>query len=89
MVNYRQDTIFMVSYTPVEYGKVKVGRLIIQTKEYYWNFMIKGTFPKYNPPEFKTSRIDNKLNPNLQKKLQHSRRTGSKNYVTENISKYH
>lgn len=51
----------MVSYTPVEYGKVKIGKLIIQTKEYYWNFMIKGTFPKYKPPAFKKSRIDNKL----------------------------
>ena len=49
----------MVSYTPVEYGKVKEAKLEIQTKEFFWNFLIKGTFPEVHLREQKSS-IDNK-----------------------------
>ena len=58
---------FTVGYTPVEYGKVKTGKLIIQTAEYYWNFAVKGTFPKYIPPKPDHSSLDNRLDN--QKKL--------------------
>jgi hypothetical protein len=52
---------FTIGYTPVEYGKVKTGKLIIQTAEYYWNFVVKGTFPKYVPPKPDHSKVDNRL----------------------------
>ena len=32
----REGTQFIVSFTPVEYGKMKTGKLIIQTDEMYW-----------------------------------------------------
>ena len=51
--------MFNISFTPVEYGKVKIGKLTIQTNEMYWSFRIKGTFPKYIPPNNVDSRIDN------------------------------
>lgn len=55
----RDGTLFNISFTPVEYGKVKVGKLIIQTNEMYWSFLVKGTFPKYIPPQILKSSIDN------------------------------
>ena len=53
-----------MSYTPKEYGKVKVGKLEIQTPELYWSYLLKGTFPKEVIPVAE-SRIDNKLSPKL------------------------
>jgi len=32
----REGKNFILSFTPVEYGKQKQGRLIIQTDEVYW-----------------------------------------------------
>ena len=32
----REGTTFLVSYLPVEYGKVKIGKLIIETDEIQW-----------------------------------------------------
>lgn len=51
--------MFNISFTPVEYGKIKVGKLIIQTDQMYWSFMVKGTFPVYKPPTDVESKIDN------------------------------
>lgn len=55
----RDGTLFNISFTPVEYGKIKVGKLIIQTDEMYWSFMVKGTFPLYKPPTDVESKLDN------------------------------
>jgi hypothetical protein len=32
----REGTSFIVSFTPIEYGKMKVGKLVVQTDEMYW-----------------------------------------------------
>ena len=40
-----------VTFTPVEYGKMKLGKLIVQTEKKYWSFKVEGTFPKYTPPK--------------------------------------
>lgn len=45
--------MFNVTFTPVEYGKMKIGKLIIQTETKYWSFRVEGTFPKYEPPVIK------------------------------------
>lgn len=34
----KEGSIFIVSFTPVEYGKNKYGKLIIETNEIYWFF---------------------------------------------------
>ena len=52
--------MFNVTFTPVEYGKMKVGKLIVQTELKYWSFKVEGTFPKYEPP--KITRISNLSN---------------------------
>jgi hypothetical protein len=56
-------TAFVISFTPVEYGKEKLAKLIIETKQMYWSFSVKGTFPKYKKPRAKHSSIDSKLKP--------------------------
>jgi hypothetical protein len=32
----REGTTFIISFTPVEYGKIRKGKLIIQTEDMYW-----------------------------------------------------
>lgn len=43
-------TKFTISFTPVEYGKTRQAKLIIETEEIYWSYTIKGILPKYIPP---------------------------------------
>jgi len=31
-----EGTTFIISFTPIEYGKILKGKLIIQTDELYW-----------------------------------------------------
>jgi len=43
-------TEFLVSFTPLEYGKSMVGKLVIETEDMQWTYEIRGTHPKYVPP---------------------------------------
>ena len=43
-----------ISFTPVEYGKVKIGTLIVQTPTRYWSYRIEGGFPKMELPEIES-----------------------------------
>ena len=49
--------MFNVTFTPIEYGKMKLGVLVVQTEAKYWSFRVEGTFPKYVPP--RVQRISN------------------------------
>jgi hypothetical protein len=51
-----KGTHFYVSYTPVEYGKEQKGKLIIETQDMYWSYLLKGSLPKYEPPKLEGSR---------------------------------
>ena len=51
-----KGTNFFVSYTPVEYGKEKKGKLIIETADMFWSYLLKGSLPKYVPPKLEGSR---------------------------------
>ena len=46
-------TQFVVRYLPIEYGKIKIGKLIIETDEVEWIFEVRGTHLDYKPPEIK------------------------------------
>jgi len=46
----RDGTMFSISFTPIEYGKEKQGKLLIYTDEMLWSYMFKGTFPLYKVP---------------------------------------
>ena len=47
----------MIRYLPVEYGKIKIGKLIIETDEVQWIFEVRGTHLDYKPPEVKKTNI--------------------------------
>ncbi len=47
----------MITYLPVEYGKVKMGKLIIETDEVQWLYEVKGDHIDYKPPEAKGSTL--------------------------------
>lgn len=63
-----KGTNFYVSFTPVEYGKEKKGKLIIETEEMYWSYLLKGNLPKYIPPQPNQSRLKSKsINSRIEK----------------------
>ncbi|EGR27619.1 hypothetical protein IMG5_193180 [Ichthyophthirius multifiliis] len=84
----REGTNFVITYTPIEYGKQSNGKLIIETEEMIWSYIVKGNLPKYFPPVADASIIDNKIgNEILQKSLYNNAINQSKNFMAENINK--
>ena len=53
----RDGTQFVICYLPVEYGKIKIGKLIVETDEVEWIFEVRGSHLDYKPPEIKTSHV--------------------------------
>ena len=51
----REGTQFIICYLPVEYGKIKIGKLIVETDEVEWIFEVRGSHLDYKPPEIKTT----------------------------------
>ena len=54
-------TQFMISFTPVEYGKTRLAELIIETEDMYWSYKLRGILPKYTPPVAVQSKLDDRL----------------------------
>jgi len=55
----KEGTNFIISFTPTEYGKPNIGRLIIQTEEMQWSYEVRGSHPQYKIPEVKGGRFIN------------------------------
>ena len=53
----RDGSQFVICYLPVEYGKIKIGKLTIETDEVQWIFEVRGTHLDYKPPEVKKTNI--------------------------------
>lgn len=53
----RDGSQFIICYLPVEYGKIKIGKLIIETDEVQWIFEVRGTHLDYKPPEVKKTNV--------------------------------
>lgn len=47
--------------TQIEYGKTQVGRLVIQTEHMQWTYEVRGTHPRYVPPQATAATIDNNV----------------------------
>lgn len=69
----KTENQIIVSYQPGGYGKVKQAKLEIQTKDYFWSFLIVGTFPKLVIKETRST-IVNSLDKDTLKKINRSRR---------------
>lgn len=61
----KDGTNFIVSFTPTEYGKMKMGNLVIQTEEMQWTYEIRGSHPQYKIPEVQGGRLNNKLSKDM------------------------
>ena len=84
MFAYREGTNFIVSFTPTEYGKAKVGRLVIQTEEMQWTYEIRGSHPHYKIPEVGGGRIQNKLSKEVSEAIK-VKQNEKKNFLRENL----
>jgi hypothetical protein len=79
----KEGTNFIVSFTPTEYGKTKVGRLVIQTEEMQWTYEIRGSHPQYKIPQPSGGRIENKLSKEVASKFLHKEK---KNFLRDNLA---
>jgi len=64
-----QGTQFVISFTPKEYGKHLVGKLVVQTEEMQWSYEVRGRPPKYVPPKARAT-VDNRLRRRRKKREQ-------------------
>jgi hypothetical protein len=62
-------TPFGVSFSPVEYGRLERGRLIVQTEETTWSYEVVGTNPSHKLPTDVKSMVDTKLDPEVERAL--------------------
>lgn len=80
----KEGTNFIVSFTPTEYGKAKVGRMVIQTEEMQWTYEIRGSHPQYKIPEVGGGRIANRLSKDVVRALK-AKQAAKKNFLRENL----
>lgn len=80
----KEGTNFIVSFTPTEYGKAKVGRMVIQTEEMQWTYEIRGSHPQYKIPEVGGGRIANRLSRDVVRTMKEKQGT-KKNFLKENL----
>jgi hypothetical protein len=80
-----EQTMFTVHYSPVSYGKVSNGTLLIETDTMMWRFDLKGTHPQYVAPRAGKSSIDNHMNAAVMSQLD-KKHTGAArtNFLTKN-----
>jgi hypothetical protein len=74
----RDGSQFVVSFRPTEYGAPKVGKLVIQTADMQWSYVVRGSHPTYKAPEVAGGRLDNKLQRQTQDQVK-------KNYIRANM----
>jgi len=80
-------TTFIVSYRPTEYGKTVQGKLIIQTEDVFWSYLVKGTHPKYTAPVVDKAKVNTRLAKDVQLQLTQSRTQAKrKNFIRKNIA---
>ena len=79
----REGTTFIVSFTPTEYGKTQVGKLIVQTEQMQWMYEVKGVPPEYKAPEGKASVVSH-MDKNVTSKL--GKPSKRRNYLKTNMN---
>jgi len=80
-------TTFIITYKPTEYGKPVQGKLIIQTEDVYWSYLVRGTHPKYSAPVADKPKVATRLNKEVQQEMhrnQQARR--KKNFIRDNMA---
>ena len=54
----KKPTEFIVSFTPQKYGKIAIGKLVVQTEDMMWSYEVRGVHPLYKKPPG-NSKVDN------------------------------
>jgi len=79
-------TTFIITYKPTEYGKPVQGKLIIQTQEVYWSYLVKGTHPKYSAPVADKAKVITRLSKDVQQSVsQAAAIRKKKNFIRDNM----
>jgi len=80
-------TTFIITYKPTEYGKPVQGKLIIQTEDVYWSYLVRGTHPKYSAPVADKPKVATRLSKDMQQELaKASSQRRKKNFIRENMA---
>mmetsp|Transcript_20679 Transcript_20679/g.39293 ORF Transcript_20679/g.39293 Transcript_20679/m.39293 type:complete len:2902 (+) Transcript_20679:155-8860(+) len=79
-------TTFIITYKPTEYGKPVQGKLIIQTQEVYWSYLVRGTHPKYSAPVADRPKVVTRLSKDVQQRSSEATATRRKrNFIRDNM----
>merc|ERR1712224_1025234 len=54
----KKPTEFIISFTPQKYGKIAIGKLVVQTEDMMWSYEVRGVHPLYKKPADIGSKID-------------------------------
>ena len=76
--------MFTISYSPLEYGKVVRGTLIVLTDEMQWSYDVRGSHPKYSAPRGQTQ-VETTLDPRVTRQL--GQPTQKKNFLRANMGR--
>lgn len=76
-----EGTKFIVSFSPLEYGKQHSGTLVILTDDMQWTYQLTGTHPRYVVPQPKAY-VDTRMSMEVMKQTQGSK----KNFFRENFA---
>lgn len=79
-------TTFVITYKPTEYGKPVQGKLIIQTEDVYWSYLVKGTHPKYSAPVVEKPKVATRLSKDVAQEMQKNQQARrKKNFIRDNM----
>jgi len=80
-------TTFVITYKPTEYGKPVQGKLVIQTEDVYWSYLVRGTHPKYIVPVIDKPRVETRLGKEVvQQQQQRHQERRKKNFIRNNMA---
>jgi len=80
-------TAFVITYKPTEYGKPVQGKLIIQTEDVYWSYLVRGTHPKYTAPVADKPKVATRISKDVAQELQkNAQARRKKNFIRDNMA---
>jgi len=74
----------VVSFTCKEYGKPRVGKLVIETEDMRWTYEVRGTHPEFRAPSV-AARVEHKLDRTVAARLDHDQST-RRNIMRDNMN---
>merc|ERR1740121_1579087 len=80
-------TTFIITYKPTEYGKPVQGKLIVQTEDVYWSYLVRGTHPKYSAPVADKPKVATRHSKEvLQEMAKNQQARKKKNFIRDNMA---